>query len=142
MLFISLGEVIFKIIGITIDDFKIAGGLLLLVLAILEMVREDKGEMGKRSEDIGIVPIAVPLIVGPAVLTTLIILLEHYGLVPTVTGLIINLLIVWVALKLSRIIVKKMGRNIIIIMSKLLAILLASIAIMMIRIGLINVIGG
>ncbi len=136
LLFITLGEAIFRIIGITVDDFKIAGGLLLLVIAVLEIVKREKEV--KVSEDIGIVPIGVPLIVGPAVLTTLLILMEHFGMLPTIIGLMINLMIIWISFKTARIVVNKIGKNIIMIMSKLLAILLASIAIMMIRMGMIN----
>ncbi|MDH5769309.1 MAG: MarC family protein, partial [Nitrospirota bacterium] len=69
LLFIALGEAIFQILGITTDDFKIGGGLVLLVFAILDLIKS--GEEWRKSIDkMGVVPIGVPLIVGPAVLTT------------------------------------------------------------------------
>lgn len=76
IVFIAMGEVIFSILGITNDDFKIAGGLVLLVFAILDLIRRDEIPR-KAAGNLGIVPLGVPLIVGPAVLTTLIVLVDH-----------------------------------------------------------------
>src|SRR3989338_8618681 len=43
LIFVAIGEAVFKILGVTVDDFKIAGGLILLVIAILDLIREGKG---------------------------------------------------------------------------------------------------
>ena len=137
--FIALGEAIFKILGITGDDFKIAGGLVLLVFAILDLTQRMEERM-KTDIKMGVVPIGVPLIVGPAVLTTIIVLVDHYGIIPTIISLMINLFIVWVSLINSERIIKFFGKGGIIGISKVMALLLASIAIMMIRIGIENTI--
>ncbi len=132
--FVVIGEAVFSILGITVNDFKIAGGLILLVLAILELMKDT--EEGKRpTGTIGVVPIGVPLIVGPAVLTTLIVLINHYGIVPTTLSLIFNLIIVWFALTNAQKIIKIFGKNGIAALSKIMALLLAAIAVMMIRLG-------
>jgi len=136
MLFVSLGEVIFRILGITVNDFKIGGGLILLVIAILDLLRENNGDRGRPQETVGVVPIGVPLIVGPAVLTTLIALTDHYGILPTIVSLIINLIIVWFLFIKAQTIVNAIGKNGIIAISKVMALLLASIAVMMIRLGI------
>lgn len=133
--FIALGEGIFTILGITESDFKIAGGLVLLVFAILELIRRDEGRRRARGK-FGVVPIGVPLIVGPAVLTTLLVLVDHYGVVTTVFSLLLNLLIVWFSLSRGGALVKVLGEGGIIAVSKVMALLLASIAVMMIRLGL------
>ena len=138
-LFIALGEVIFRILGITADDFKIAGGLVLLVFAILDLVKSAE-ERGKPIEKMGVVPIGVPLIVGPAVLTTILVLVDHYGIIPTIISLILNLFIVWITLINAQRIINIFGRGGIIGISKVMALLLASIAIMMIRIGVENIV--
>src|SRR3989304_6435798 len=78
LLFVALGEAIFGILGITSDDFKIAGGLVLVVLAISELIRHEE-ESRKPAGRVGVVPIGVPLIVGPAVLTTILVLVDHYA---------------------------------------------------------------
>ncbi len=134
LVFIAVGEAVFSILGITVNDFKIAGGLLLLVLAIIELVKEN--EHHKKAHDIGIVPIGVPLLVGPAVLTTLIVLVDHYGITPTLISLVLNLIVAYIVFSGARIIIKLIGKNGIIAISKIVALLLAAIAVMMIRIGL------
>ena len=139
MVFVALGEAVFRILGITINDFKIAGGLILLVIAILDMIRYSE-DRRKPHETIGVVPIGVPLIVGPAVLTTIIVLIGNYGLIPTIISLILNLLIVWVSFIKAQKIIKMFGRNGIVAMSKVMALLLAAIAVMMIRLGLEGII--
>lgn len=139
LIFVALGEAVFKILGITVDDFKIAGGLLLLILAVIEIVGRG-GEQRNPHDAIGVVPIGVPLIVGPAVLTTLIVLIDHYGIVPTVISLVLNLFIVWIAFIGSHKITGFIGKNGVIAISKIMALLLAAIAIMMIRIGIENLI--
>lgn len=139
LLFIALGEVIFRILGITADDFKIGGGLVLLAFAILDLL-ERHIEKEKPDIKMGVVPIGVPLIVGPAVLTTILVLVEHYGIAPTIISLMINLFIVWILLIKSEKIIRIFGKGGIVGISKVMAILLASIAIMMIRIGVENII--
>ena len=135
LLFVAIGEAVFRVLGITFNDFKIAGGLILLVIAILDLIRFSKDK--RIPEDpIGVVPIGVPLIVGPAVLTTLIVLIDHYGIVPTLISLIVNLLIVWLSFQKAQNIIKLIGKNGIIAISKVMALLLAAIAVMMIRLGL------
>ncbi len=138
IVFIGLGEGIFRILGITTDDFKIAGGIILLILAILDLtgytkVREQTGKTG-------VVPLGVPLIVGPAVLTTILVLVDHYGIFPTVISFIANLAIVLLSFRLSERIMHIFGRGGIVAISKIMALLLASIAVMMIRLGLENII--
>ncbi|MEW6601107.1 MAG: MarC family protein [Nitrospirota bacterium] len=137
--FVAVGEAVFSILGITVDDFKIAGGLVLLVIAVLDLLRFS-GERRKIEDTIGVVPIGVPLIVGPAVLTTLIVLIDHYGIIPTIISLVLNLLIVRASFVHAEKITKLIGKNGIVALSKVMAILLASIAVMMIRLGVVNLI--
>jgi len=138
-LFIALGELIFRILGITTDDFKIAGGTVLLVFAVRDLVYSGEERL-KPDIKVGVVPIGVPLIVGPAVLTNILLLVDHYGIVPTIISLILNLLIIWISLINAERIISIVGRGGIIGIAKVMALLLASIAIMMIRIGVVNII--
>lgn len=139
LLFIALGEAIFRILGITTDDFKIGGGLVLLVFAVLDLTQHGE-ERRKPDVKMGVVPIGVPLIVGPAVLTTILVLVDHYGIIPTIISIILNLFIVWISLINAERIMILFGRGGIIGISKVMALLLASIAIMMIRLGIENII--
>ena len=136
--FVGLGEAIFRVLGITGNDFKIAGGLILLILAILDLMGYSR--MREQTGKLGVVPIGVPLIVGPAVLTTILVLVDHYGIGPTVVSLVVNLFIVWLSFRASGNILKVFGRGGIVAISKVMALLLASIAVMMIRLGLQNII--
>ncbi len=139
LLFVALGEAIFKILGITSDDFKIAGGLVLLVLAISELIRHEE-EGRKPAGRVGVVPIGVPLIVGPAVLTTILVLVDHYGIIPTILSLLLNLFIIWISFINAERIINLLGKGTIIGISRIMALLLASIAVMMIRLGVSNII--
>jgi multiple antibiotic resistance protein len=135
--FLALGEFIFNVLGITEDDFKIAGGLILLVIAISDITGSTSSRQAMTRT--GVVPLGVPLIVGPAVLTTLLVLVDHYGLLPTVISFVLNLLIVWVSFKGAAWFLRFLGKDGIVAVSKIMCLLLASIAIMMIRIGVLNV---
>lgn len=137
--FIAAGEAIFGILGITGNDFKIAGGLVLLVFAVLDLVRGTEARKSARRQS-GVVPIGVPLIVGPAVLTTLIVLVDHYGVPPAVIAFLLNLAIVWAFLRKGVYLVRILGQNGITAISKIMSLLLASIAVMMIRLGVENII--
>jgi multiple antibiotic resistance protein len=138
-LFMALGELIFRILGITTDDFKIAGGIVLLVFAVRDLVHSGEERM-KPDIKVGVVPIGVPLIVGPAVLTNILLLADHFGVVPTLVALVLNLFIVWITLINAERIINVVGKGGIIGIAKVMALLLASIAIMMIRIGVVNTI--
>ncbi len=136
--FIALGEAIFKILGITANDFKIAGGLILLIFAVLDLMGYSK--MREQTGKLGVVPIGVPLLVGPAVLTTILVLVDHYGIVPTVLSFVANLVVVWLSFRTAPKILHFLGRGGIMAISRVMALLLASIAIMMIRLGLENIV--
>jgi len=137
--FVALGEVIFRILGITGDDFKTAGGIVLLVFAVRDLIHSGE-ERIKPDIKVGVVPIGVPLIVGPAVLTNILILVDHYGIIPTVISLLLNLGIVWIFLSNAERMMNFFGKGGIIGIGKVMLLLLAAIAIMMIRIGVVNII--
>jgi len=136
--FIAVGEGIFRILSITENDFKIAGGLILLIFAVLDLMGYTK--IREQAGKLGVVPLGVPLIVGPAVLATILVLVDHYGIVPTVISFIVNLGIVWLSFRVSSKILNVFGKGGIMAVSKIMALLLASIAVMLIRVGLQNIV--
>ncbi|MBI5643355.1 MAG: MarC family protein, partial [Deltaproteobacteria bacterium] len=85
---------------------------------------------------VGIVPIGTPLIAGPAALTTLLMLSDLYGFKVTLAALIVNLFIIWLVLQSSDRIVNAIGEKGALGLSKVISLLLAAIAVMMIRRGL------
>ena len=136
-IFLFLGKWIFMVLGVLVSDFKIAGGLVLLVISLRDILRSEKAQRSS-PETIGAVPIGTPLITGPAVLTTIIILLDSYGAVLTLSSFVLNLMIVWVvffnAVTISKILGKAGSKA----FSKIASLLLAAIAVMMMRKGIVD----
>ncbi len=90
----------------------------------------------------GVVPLGTPLIAGPAVLTTLLIMLDHNGYLPTIAALIANLLVVWLVPTRSEPLTRFLGEGGSLAISKVASLLLAAIAVMMIRLGMMEIISG
>lgn len=133
--FIFLGEGIFTILGIKLEDFMVAGGILLLTVSIADIVRF--GEKGKiTGESIGSVPLGTPLLAGPATLTTALILAGNYGYLLVVISLIINLIFAWFIFYKSKKIISLIGVNGTRAVAKVSALFLAAIAIKLIRTGI------
>ncbi len=132
--FIFLGKAIFSALGITVSDFQVAGGLILLVLAVRELVGFGAQDRGG-GEDFGIVPLGMPLIAGPALLTALLILIDTVGIIFTVLALLVNLGLVAIALCNADLFTRRLGKQGLRGVSKLIALLLAAIAISLIRRG-------
>ena len=107
--FMFLGKWLLLFMGITIADFRVAGGLLLLVLSVnLLFPKED--ERGKLHKDVGAFPLGTPLITGPAVLTTVLVLSGTRGFIPTTISLISNMLIVLLVFLKADLVAKVMGK--------------------------------
>lgn len=134
--FIFLGRLIFKALGITVADFQIAGGLILLGLAVRELL-DFGSRAGYAGDDFGVVPLGMPLIAGPALLTALLILVDTVGVYFTITALIVNLLLVWIGFWNADRFMRWIGRRGMGGASKLISLLLAAIAVSLIRRGLI-----
>ncbi|OHB82437.1 MAG: hypothetical protein A3J73_02730 [Planctomycetes bacterium RIFCSPHIGHO2_02_FULL_38_41] len=137
--FLAVGKFVFSILGIEIYDFKIAGGLLLLVFAINDLLFSEKSKKTITST-MGVVPLGIPLIVGPAVLTTIIVTVDTYGYIPTITSLAVNLFIVWIVFLKSNFIYRVMGEGGSKAFAKVASLLLAAIAVMMIRRGFMDIV--
>ncbi|MGD0590807.1 MAG: MarC family protein [Bacteroidota bacterium] len=135
LVFLFGGRMIFNFLGITENDFRVGGGIVLLVLAIVELVFA--GEENRTPQtSVGVVPIGIPLIIGPAVLTTLLIVVDAYGYLAAVIALLANLFLVWLIFRNSNLIIRVMGEAGSKAFAKVAALFMAAIAIMMIRVGL------
>lgn len=132
--FIFLGKIIFAALGITVADFQVAGGLILLVLAVRELVTFGPLDRGG-SDEFGVVPLGMPLIAGPALLTALLILVDTVGLLFTLLSLLVNLALVAIAFCNADRFTRWMGKQGLRGVSKIIALLLAAIAVSLIRRG-------
>lgn len=133
--FLFLGKTVFEVLGITVSDFQVAGGIILLVLAVHDLLFS--GMVSRLpNATVGIVPIGIPLIVGPAVLTILLLANDAYGVGATLVALGANLLLVWLVFSTSDFLLEFLGEGGAKAFGKVASLLLASIAVMMIRVGL------
>lgn len=138
--FIFLGKAVFRILGITIGDFMVAGGAILFCLAITDIINPVK----KRripTEELGAVPLGTPLIVGPAVLTTCLVIITQYGLLATLISVMVNILLAGMIFESSSVLMKVLGEAGSKALSKIMSLLLAAIAVMLTRKGIAQFMG-
>lgn len=141
------GEEILGVFGIDIASFRVAGGIIILAIALAMMNAEEPsaGDAAAASEaharrNIAVVPLSIPLIIGPGTIATAIVaahqlsdLGEIVTLVPVV--LIVGLLI-GVALRFADPIQRLLGKTGLSVISRIMAIILAAVAVEMILSGL------
>ncbi|MEW6088755.1 MAG: MarC family protein [bacterium] len=135
--FIFLGKAVFNILGITVGDFMIAGGAILFSIAISDIIKSGKRRRVPARE-LGAVPLGTPLIVGPAVLTTLLIIIEEYGIYATLISVAVNVLMAGLIFSMSDRLIKIIGESGAKALSKITSLLLGAIAVMMIRKGILQ----
>jgi len=133
--FLFLGQFILSILGISVPSFAIAGGLVLLVLSIKYMTTGRMVEVIKE-DMVAVVPIGTPLTVGPATITTLLLLVSQFKLYMVLLSFALNLVIAWVIFLQSSQIVRFMGQGVLKAWSRVFSLLLAAIAVKMILQGL------
>jgi multiple antibiotic resistance protein len=137
------GSIILDMFGIGLPAFRIAGGILLLLLAIdmvmakpeppIKSETQEEREETLLREDISVFPLAIPLLSGPAAITMLILLMkqaEHNSLKQFVVllALVANLLICWLVLTFASKISGFLGRTGINVLNRIFGILLTALA--------------
>lgn len=146
LLILFAGQVIFQTLGITLNDLRVGGGLILLVLSITDLLFGDfkrRSPNGDQSVDagIGIVPIGIPLIVGPAAITTILVSQQQFGYPPTLVSMVLNFTLVMVAFFYGPALLEKLGTSTAKATAKVASLFLAAIAVAMIRTGIAGMIG-
>lgn len=142
LLFLFIGRSILALLGITVADFMIAGGSLLFVISLSDLIGPEKRRLQFGQDSVGAVPLGVPLIVGPGVLTATILLSSQYGTAPTVAAIVFNIAIVGIVFLLADGIIHVLGRAGTRTISKLASLILAAIGVMMVRKGIMTLIAG
>jgi multiple antibiotic resistance protein len=139
LVFMLVGKIVLRFIGISISDFQIAGGALLFIISARLLLPSGGKDFlsDSHGKDLGVFPLGTPLITGPAVLTTTLIMVDSYGLVTTFVAVILNMLIVWVTLAQADVLLKWFGQNGLRALAKIMYILLAAIGVMMVRKGIL-----
>ena len=151
--FALLGRYIFLLLNITIYAFEIAGGLLLFVIAFDMLFGEsgrakltplDRDALLSRREEVGIVPLGMPLLAGPGAISTVMIYAESVeGSIPGSVALYVAILLVMVAtfivLRLGIKIFDRVGRVGLIAISRVIGLILAAIAVQFVINGVVGV---
>ena len=134
--FVFLGKWIFNLLGITVGDFMVAGGVILFIISVNDMINPTKKRQVS-ARTLGAVPLGTPLIVGPAVLSTSLILIETYGLIPTLISIAVNVILAGIIFRFSDVLIRLLGDAGARALSKIMSLLLGAIAVMMIRKGIL-----
>jgi multiple antibiotic resistance protein len=136
LVFAFTGQEIFLIFGISIYSFEVAGGILLLIISIRILISGSMHENVESPESIGAVPIAMPLLVGPGAITTTILNLQAFGTLVTILSVLIVLFVTWIILRYVSSIYKFLGKTGAIVIARVMALLIAAIAIQYILVGI------
>ena len=139
LVFLFFGQFILNVMDISVGSFAVAGGLILLVLSIMYMATGRMVEATKE-EMVAVVPIGTPLTVGPATITTLLLLVTQFPIGIVLLSFALNMLVTWGIFMLSSQIVRFMGQGGLKAVSKVFSLLLAAIAVSMVIHGL-NLLG-
>ncbi|MCB9063365.1 MAG: MarC family protein [Halobacteriovoraceae bacterium] len=135
------GKKLFSVLGITEDDLRIGGGILLFLVALSDLLMGQQTEKRRTcDQDLAIVPVGIPLILGPAALTTVILMSDQFGYTMTLAAYIVNMFLVWIIFYNSQRLVKIIGRGGTLAIGKVASLFLLAIAVMMVRIGIANII--
>ncbi len=138
--FLLVGPLVLGLVGVGVSDFMVAGGILLLVISLSDIITGEKRQRAVDSDTLGAVPIGVPLITGPAVLATSVLFANEYGVIPTALALLANIAIAGAFFSLASPIERFLGHAGSKTLSKVASLFLASIAIMLIRKGIFEIV--
>jgi multiple antibiotic resistance protein len=155
VLMLFAGQVIFDTLGITLNDLRVGGGLILLVIAVTDLAfgdtknrRAGKKEERKKMEaaieaaeeahetvDLPIVPLGIPLIIGPGAITTILVSDGQFGWEVTLLSIVSNMLLVFVAFTFGPSLLRLFGPGTSKAVAKVASLFLAAISVAMIRAG-------
>jgi len=130
IIFSLFGWVIFDIFGITLDDFRIAGGIILFVVAVDQLNGGDVKSKGLQPSDVAAFPLATPLLAGPGAISTVIIISgPPYSPLLALIVIVCNSLIAYAILSSSDSVRKVLGANGTNALSRITALLVAALAV-------------
>lgn len=143
-----IGEALLEFFGITVNSFRVGGGILILLMSVAMMhakispviQTKQESEESMDRDSIAIVPLSIPLLAGPGAISTVIIDahkavdLAHYAIIAL--EIVFLSLTLWAVLRLSPIIAKRITATGINIFTRIMGLILAAIAVEFIAIGL------
>ncbi|MBP1775721.1 MAG: hypothetical protein H6Q86_1727 [candidate division NC10 bacterium] len=135
--FLLVGDAVFRLLGITEADFQVAGGILLLVLSIHDLLSSRRADPTALLT-VGAVPLGTPLIVGPAALATLALLVQNYGYKITLLALGANMALAFLVLSHADKVGRVFGQAGSEVIAKVANLLLAAFGVSLVRRGLVD----
>jgi len=144
--FAAAGRGIFSLFGITMPAFRIAGGLILWVVAMdmlhgTRSTQEGTAEIseGRAKEDVALTPLAMPMLAGPGAISTVMVLSgqarETPQLIAVYGSIVLTIVISWLTLRVGERLVMRMGQTGIRVMTRIMGLLLAAIAVQFVITG-------
>jgi multiple antibiotic resistance protein len=150
VLILVAGQLVFSLLGITVNDLRVGGGLILLVLSISNLIfgdyrrrdpRQGEEDLGKEDvAEIGVVPLGIPLIMGPAAITSILVSREAFGYLPTTVSLVLNMFLVFLFLAFAPLIGRVMPSSVSRAVAKVASLFLAAISVALIRAGIVGMV--
>lgn len=150
ILLVSLffGELLLQFFGITIDSFRVGGGILILLMAIAMLhaktspIRQtdEEADESMEKESVAIVPLAMPLLAGPGAISTVILAAHkssgviHYLIISL--GIIVLSVVIWIVLRIAPWVAGRIGATGINIFTRIMGLILAAIAVEFIANGI------
>jgi multiple antibiotic resistance protein len=141
--FALFGWLIFEIFGITIDDFRIAGGIILFVVSLDHLRGGESRAKGLEPSDVAAFPLATPLLAGPGAISTVIIISgSPYSPLIALAVIGCNMVVAYLVLSSSNWVGKILGRNGTDALSRITALLIAALAVSFVVEGIVNIARG
>lgn len=155
VLMLFAGQVIFDTLGITLNDLRVGGGLILLVIAVTDLAfgetktrrggtedEQEAMEEAEEPEDLPVVPLGIPLMIGPGAITTILITDGEFGWGVTLGAIVLNMALVFVAFTFGPALLKLFGPGTSKAVAKVASLFLAAISVAMIRAGVTGMLAG
>lgn len=135
VIFVFFGNFVLNAFHISIESFRIAGGLILALLGlqILFGINFEKNGDPDGEGDISVVPLATPLIAGPGMITSAVILSKEYGYLLTLAGIAANLILSRLLFKYASFVLKILGKKGTLVFAKVMGLILVAIGVEFIR---------
>lgn len=135
IIFLLVSKFLLAMMGLQLADVMLAGGAILIVLSLRDILVSEPPPEGHYPNP-GVVPLGVPLLAGPAALTTLLLVRDQHGWELAAISLLVNLLVVWVILVSSERLMRRLGEEGAQVISKVASLILTAFGIMLIRQGI------
>ncbi|MCC5944950.1 MAG: MarC family protein [Bernardetiaceae bacterium] len=132
-MFLFLGQEILALFGIDVSSFAIAGGIIMLLIGMEMILGIDIFKSEAEDKGSTFVPLVFPLLAGAGTMTTLISLRAEYEQANILIGVVVNLILIYIVLRLSGWIERKLGKAGANILRKVFGIILLSIAIKLLK---------